>query len=45
MYLILHTKEARKTLSSTDIPFAGLAANWLSSATVNAAFFPTFEDL
>lgn len=45
MYLKLQTKEAKNTLSSAEIPFSGLAINLLSSATVNAAFFPTFDDL
>lgn len=45
MYLKLQTKEAKNTLSSAEIPFSGLAVNSLSSATVNAAFFPTFDDL
>lgn len=45
MYLKLQTKEAKNTLSSTEIPFLGLTINLLSSATVNAAFFPTFDDL
>ncbi len=45
MYLTLHIKEAKNTLSSAEIPFSGLAINLLSSATVNAAFFPTFDDL
>lgn len=45
VYLKLQTKEAKNTLSSADLPLAGLAINLLSSATVNAAFFPTFDDL
>lgn len=45
MYLTLHTKEAKKMLSSKEVPFSGLAIHWLSSATVNAAFFPALDDL
>lgn len=45
MYLTLQTKEAKNMLSSTDIPFSALAVNLLSSATLNAEFFPIFDDL
>lgn len=45
LYLTLHTKDARKTLSSAEILFDGSGVNSLSSATVNAAFFPTLDDL
>lgn len=45
MYLTLQTKEAKNMLSSAEIPFSVLAVNLLSSATVNAAFLPTFDDL
>lgn len=45
MYLKLQIKEAKKTLSSGEIPFSCLVTNLLSSATMNAAFFPAFDDL